>query len=552
MNNLNSQQALSLQMQMLYQLYLLQLALLYQLLLANRRTSHLCMDAEEIERLAPSNLTLLPAKLLHQRCTGGKKEKVTYLLFVYSCGSSHVPNEYQSAGTTRLYDGLPSGTHYYSNDHLGSSTLITDESGNEVIRTKYTPYGEIDLIHTGKYDPNTNTLTKNAETDPEYSVLGVRFTDQKYDPESSLYYYNARYYDPSIGVFTTADIYVDGPYNYSGYNRYMYVGGNPVRYTDPTGHCWIFCWLIGGASGGRIGQGGYIPVPQQVSALEQGVMKAAWLGVAAVTGGGLGGFVSGILGGGFLGGVVGGFAGGFTSGFISGFGITGDIGQALLGGLLGGSIGALTGGLSYLLSDSGNGGTLLADYCGNCNGKALPDFDSLSGGLVVSDATYGIPAAEALQNAITKTSTAFGSLGGASGLLGGLANFLFPPPPTVNGQPVNMMGMPDWMGIGGPIGKIGGGISWIRNFFRARSLLNSVSKKSLKHISHHLSSFRSLNPKMNIQDVLKLGSKIAADPKNQIGTRTFQKAIDFGGNRVPVRVYLNPKNKIRTIYPLGY
>ena len=374
--------------------------------------------------------------------------------FVYSCGSSHVPNEYQNAGTTRLYDGLPSGTHYYSNDHLGSSTLITDESGNEVIRTNYTPYGEIDLIHTGKYDPNTNTLTKNAETDPEYSVLGVRFTGQEYDPESSLYYYNARYYDPSIGVFTTADIYVDGPYNYSGYNRYMYVGGNPVRYTDPTGHCWIFCWLIGGASGGRIGQGGYIPVPQQVSALEQGVMKAAWLGVAAVTGGGLGGFVSGILGGGFLGGVVGGFAGGFTSGFISGFGITGDIGQALLGGLLGGSIGALTGGLSYLLSDSGNGGTLLADYCGNCNGKALPDFDSLSGGLVVSDATYGIPAAEALQNAITKTSTAFGSLGGASGLLGGLANFLFPPPPTVNGQPVNMMGMPDWLGLGG-FGKVG-------------------------------------------------------------------------------------------------
>ena len=163
---------------------------------------------------------------------------VFMLLFVYSCGSSHVPNEYQSAGTNRIYDGLPSGTHYYSNDHLGSSTLITDESGNEVIRTKYTPYGEIDLIHTGKYDPNTNTLTKNAETDPEYSVLGVRFTDQKYDPESSLYYYNARYYDPSIGVFTTADTIVPDSFDPLAYNRYMYVRGNPIIYTDPTGHFW--------------------------------------------------------------------------------------------------------------------------------------------------------------------------------------------------------------------------------------------------------------------------------------------------------------------------
>ena len=36
--------------QILYQLYLLRLPLLYQLLLANRRTSNLCMDAEEIER----------------------------------------------------------------------------------------------------------------------------------------------------------------------------------------------------------------------------------------------------------------------------------------------------------------------------------------------------------------------------------------------------------------------------------------------------------------------------------------------------------------------
>ena len=398
-------------MQMLYQLYLLQLALLYQLLLANRRTSHLCMDAEEIERLAPSNLTLLPAKLLHQRCTGGKKEKVTYLLFVYSCGSSHVPNEYQSAGTTRLYDGLPSGTHYYSNDHLGSSTLITDESGNEVIRTKYTPYGEIDLIHTGKYDPNTNTLTKNAETDPEYSVLGVRFTDQKYDPESSLYYYNARYYDPSIGVFTTADTIVpntvepktkhDVFLNKSGlgsnrlldlrkdhrlfmskkltqqslkrvqesllatsvlaFNRYMYVRGNPIIYTDPTGHIWGFfkkAWngikkvvstivtvvtapvtiAVSAVQAAVTGQNFFKTVQSNIATVQNTVEKyvdeglaiAAGIAATALTAG----LASGILGA-AIAGAFGGFAAGATHAALNGASLGGILVAGLIGGVAG-------------------------------------------------------------------------------------------------------------------------------------------------------------------------------------------------------------------------
>ena len=69
------------------------------------------------------------------------------------------------------------------------------------------------------------------------SVLG-----QEYDPESSLYYYNARYYDPTIGVFTTADTVVPSSTDPLAYNRYMYVRGNPVIYTDPSGHSWSSFW----------------------------------------------------------------------------------------------------------------------------------------------------------------------------------------------------------------------------------------------------------------------------------------------------------------------
>ncbi|MCB9139753.1 MAG: RHS repeat-associated core domain-containing protein [Caldilineaceae bacterium] len=62
------------------------------------------------------------------------------------------------------------------------------------------------------------------------------FTGQKQD-ESGLYYYNARYYDPEIGHFISPDTLVPDPGSVFGYNRYMYSLGNPLRFSDPSGHC---------------------------------------------------------------------------------------------------------------------------------------------------------------------------------------------------------------------------------------------------------------------------------------------------------------------------
>jgi hypothetical protein len=54
----------------------------------------------------------------------------------------------------------------------------------------------------------------------------------------------ARYYDTGIGRFTTRDTY-EGDYQYPlTLNRWMYVNGNPIVFTDPSGN---FC--LGGGSG---------------------------------------------------------------------------------------------------------------------------------------------------------------------------------------------------------------------------------------------------------------------------------------------------------------
>jgi RHS repeat-associated protein len=63
-----------------------------------------------------------------------------------------------------------------------------------------------------------------------------RFTGQKEDA-SGLVYMNARYYDPVTGQFVSPDTLVPDATNLFDYNRYMYVRGNPLKYTDPTGHC---------------------------------------------------------------------------------------------------------------------------------------------------------------------------------------------------------------------------------------------------------------------------------------------------------------------------
>lgn len=45
-----------------------------------------------------------------------------------------------------------------------------------------------------------------------------------------------RVYDPNLGRFLSADLFIQSPYDSQNYNRYSYVGNNPLSYIDPTGY----------------------------------------------------------------------------------------------------------------------------------------------------------------------------------------------------------------------------------------------------------------------------------------------------------------------------
>ncbi|MDY0295654.1 MAG: RHS repeat-associated core domain-containing protein, partial [Acholeplasmataceae bacterium] len=64
-----------------------------------------------------------------------------------------------------------------------------------------------------------------------------RYRSYRFDSGTGLYYLNARYYDPSIGRFISADSinYLD-PSSGQGLNLYAYCGNNPVMYVDPSGN----------------------------------------------------------------------------------------------------------------------------------------------------------------------------------------------------------------------------------------------------------------------------------------------------------------------------
>ncbi len=63
-----------------------------------------------------------------------------------------------------------------------------------------------------------------------YTTKG--FTGQYNDPTSGLDYDGARYYDPVVGLFVSADKQLG---DMQGANPYEYVGNNPETRTDPTG-----------------------------------------------------------------------------------------------------------------------------------------------------------------------------------------------------------------------------------------------------------------------------------------------------------------------------
>jgi RHS repeat-associated protein len=106
---------------------------------------------------------------------------------------------------------------FYHADGLGSVTEITDNVGTVVQAYTHSSFGKIE-----------------SQLDPNF-VQPYIFTGREFDPETGLYHYRARAYDPSIGRFMEEDPLPGFIALPETLNLYPYVANNPVNFVDPNG-----------------------------------------------------------------------------------------------------------------------------------------------------------------------------------------------------------------------------------------------------------------------------------------------------------------------------
>lgn len=103
--------------------------------------------------------------------------------------------------------------YYFLKDQIGNTRVMVDDTGKVVEYTNYYPFGE---------------------TMEDWSVYkeDLKFSGKEWDDFRTFEYnyFGARYYDPTVGTFTTVDKMAQFV---SGYN---YCGNNPISNIDPDGN----------------------------------------------------------------------------------------------------------------------------------------------------------------------------------------------------------------------------------------------------------------------------------------------------------------------------
>lgn len=150
----------------------------------------------------------------------------TYFVGAHYEVSGSTITKYYYAGSQRIAMRTNGTLNYLLGDHLGSTSLTIDAAGNKVSEIRYKAWGEVRFA------------SENVPTRYQY-------TGQYSDSYINLLWYGSRHYDPELGRFIQPDSIVPlASQGVQAWDRYGYANNNPVRYTDPSGHC-INSFLLG-------------------------------------------------------------------------------------------------------------------------------------------------------------------------------------------------------------------------------------------------------------------------------------------------------------------
>jgi RHS repeat-associated protein len=156
---------------------------------------------------------------------GGILEKVTV-----PTGTGY--RHYVGAGSAQVvYTRWSTGsenTRYLTADHLNSSSVLMDASGNTLVGMSFAAYGRRrGATWTGAPSSGDWTQINNAT---RHGYTGHEHLDNV-----NLIHMNGRVFEPVLGRFLSADPFMPGSLGSQAGNRYAYVGNRPLSLTDPSG-----------------------------------------------------------------------------------------------------------------------------------------------------------------------------------------------------------------------------------------------------------------------------------------------------------------------------
>lgn len=156
------------------------------------------------------------------------------------------------------------GKVFYLHDGHGNVKTLADDDGKVTDTYSYNSYGIL--------------LTKTGTTENEYL-----YCEEERDNAAGLYYLRARYMNPLTGTFTQKDTYEGHIYSPVTQNGYMYTGGNPVMYADPSGNDSIPEFATAGAMETTL-EAVYVPYAYYMKIITEITAAAMLITVAYYTG----------------------------------------------------------------------------------------------------------------------------------------------------------------------------------------------------------------------------------------------------------------------------
>lgn len=197
---------------------------------ANNGNWHYSYDADG-NKLAVYSITLktplvIPSsQLMEKKITDGELEPLSQTMqrsyngeYVYEYSSQIKKLELVRLGLPNGYISFPASNHvyhFYVKDHLGNNRYVINADTKKVEQTSdYYPFGSL-------YNENSN---ENAQR--------WRFGGKEVNRSFDIYDFLARWYDPTLGRFTTIDPMTE---KYVGISPYLYCENNPIRKTDADG-----------------------------------------------------------------------------------------------------------------------------------------------------------------------------------------------------------------------------------------------------------------------------------------------------------------------------